>query len=639
MSSQESREITKADLMALIENTDDFILFSDAEAKPVVFNSNYARAMKQLLGIDMKPGLQPHTLIDDESRASWDAMHRRVLGGEKFKENYSYQHQGQTLHFEVSFNPVYDGDKVVGFCEYTRDITEQKMREEQLRKDRVQSEENYQLLFEKMMDGFAVHEIILDDQGRPVDYRFLNVNPGFEALTGLSAKNIIGRTVREVMPDIEEHWIETYGKIALGGEATRFENYSQPLDRHYEVHAFRPQAGQFACVFQDVTARKRLEDEQRKTERLESVGILAGGIAHDFNNLLASITASIQLARWKLDPQSESARMLAESEQACVRASALTRQLLTFARGGHPVKKTVHLSNKLPDWVEFALHGSKASARFDIAEDLWPVSADTGQLSQCLHNLVINADQAMPTGGTISVKAENVVIDPKDKDQSPSISPGDYVKIEIADQGIGIAKKILPKIFDPYFTTKQAGSGLGLATCYSIIRNHGGHLQAHSVLGEGSRFQILLPATEDVASKKDPITQAIVYGSGRVLLMDDDQQIQTVAGELIRALGYQVDVAADGQGAIEMYQAASKNGKPYAVLVLDLTIRGGMGGAETIKQLLAIDPKVRAIVSSGYSNDPVMANYRDHGFAGVVSKPYGITELANALSQVIKPSQ
>ena len=277
------------------------------------------------------------------------------------------------------------------------------------------------------------------------------------------------------------------------------------------------------------------------------------------------------------------------------------------------------------------LRGSKSICEFSISEDLWPVEVDIGQISQVINNIVINANQAMPEGGTIQVAAENLIIDDR---QSLSLKPGRYIRISISDQGIGISEKYTSKIFDPYFTTKQEGSGLGLATTFSIIKKHDGHITVESQPGVGTTFQIYLPASDKAVPEKEEVK--LIKGRGRILVMDDEASLRKMIGKMLKKLGYEAEFAKDGAEAVEMYQAAWEAGEPYDAVILDLTVPGGMGGKECVKKLLETDPDVKAIVSSGYSEDQVLANYQEYGFKGVIPKPYDSLSLGKVLREVIK---
>jgi PAS domain S-box-containing protein len=385
-------------------------------------------------------------------------------------------------------------------------------------------------------------------------------------------------------------------------------------------------------VFRDMTEERRAEQELLRAEKMESVGVLAGGIAHDFNNILTLILGNISLAKTVTDAESKAFELLSHAEKACWRARDLTQQLLTFAKGGAPVRKTITLSSIIRDATAFALSGSNVRCDFSIPEGLWPVEADEGQISQVINNLVINADQAMPSGGLIRISAENVNLSPE---SGLPLPPGKYVRLAVRDQGIGISKEHLPKIFGPYFTTKQKGSGLGLAMAYSVVKNHDGHITAESQLGVGSTFFIHLPASEKEIAREKPLEEKSFVGQGRVLVMDDRGGVRQLAHCILTNRGYEVVVAKNGAEVIELFERAKKSRRPFHAVILDLTVPDGMGGKETIEKLLSIDPNVKAIVSSGYSDDPVMADFAKYGFSAAIAKPYGVQELAAIVHRVI----
>ncbi len=368
-----------------------------------------------------------------------------------------------------------------------------------------------------------------------------------------------------------------------------------------------------------------------KADKLESVGILAGGIAHDFNNILTSILGNICLAKMQVKHEDDIFDLLSAAEKASMRAQGLTRQLLTFAKGGAPIKETASLQKLIKESSLFMLQGSKSVCELQIAEDLWPVDADVGQISQVISNIVINANQAMPEGGIIRIAAENLM--PEKIDEVP-INKGKYIRISIKDQGVGIAEKHIAKIFDPYFTTKQAGSGLGLATAYSIIKKHNGHIFVVSLPGTGTTFDIYLPVSDNRIQVKEEAV--LLKGRGKILVMDDDEHLKKIAKKMLDMLGYESELARDGDEAIEMYKKAMESGKPYDTVFLDLTVSGGMGGAEAVKILLKMDPEVKAIVCSGYSGGEVVSNFREYGFKGMMPKPFGLHALGKVLNDVLK---
>lgn len=382
----------------------------------------------------------------------------------------------------------------------------------------------------------------------------------------------------------------------------------------------------------DITDRVRLEQEIQRTQKLDSLGVLAGGIAHDFNNFLTAISTNISMARMYGNLQEDISEMLRDAEKASSRAKNLTEQLLTFAKGGKPIRRTVSLPELFRDAAEFALSGSNVRSEYSFPPGLWPVLVDEGQIGQVVNNLVINADQAMPGGGSIEIAAENVLV--KGEDPLP-LNEGRYVRVSVKDHGVGISKKHLGRVFDPFFTTKQKGSGLGLTTCFTILKNHGGHVRIHSQVDVGTTVEVFLPASEEASAVDGAEEAGPILGEGRVLVIDDEEMIRRSASEMLRRFGYEAEVAEDGTEGIRRYREALKKGLPFDAVIMDLTIRGGDGGKEAVRELLEIDPDAKVVVSSGYSDDPVMSNFEEHGFREVITKPYRIEEVGRILQKVI----
>ncbi|MGE3536499.1 MAG: PAS domain S-box protein [Candidatus Tectimicrobiota bacterium] len=388
-------------------------------------------------------------------------------------------------------------------------------------------------------------------------------------------------------------------------------------------------------VFRDMTDVRQFEDELIKADKLESIGLLAGGIAHDFNNILTAVVGNISLAQLCLPGEHQAMPLLDEAERAAMRAQHLTQQLLTFAKGGLPVKKPTSLKELLKESVEFSLRGSNVRCAMTLPDDIWPANVDEGQITQVINNLVINANQAMPQGGVLEVSAMNIALPLPGGDAALPLPPGPYVKMSLKDHGVGIAEEHRQKIFDPYFTTKEHGNGLGLFTAYAIIKKHDGHIAVVSDVGVGTTFDLYLPALISGVVPPQPTRASLTSGTGKVLIMDDERMIRDVSAAMLRRFGYDVVLVEDGAQALARYREALVAGQPFAAVIMDLTIPGGLGGKETIGLLLELDPQAKAIVVSGYSNDPILAHYDQYGFCGYLVKPYKSEELLQVLQRVM----
>lgn len=387
-------------------------------------------------------------------------------------------------------------------------------------------------------------------------------------------------------------------------------------------------------VLRDVTQLSRSEADLVRASKMESIGVLAGGIAHDFNNLLSIVMGNLTLAMMDERVVALGGRWLREAERGTVRAKDLTQQLLTFARRSEPVRVTVRLAEVVAEAAEFALHGSAVRCEFDLAADLRPADVDKVQIGQVVQNLVINAVQAMPRGGTIRIRLVNEQVGPT---AVGPLAPGQYVRIEFSDTGEGIPAEDLPRVFDPFFTTKAEGTGLGLATVYSVVQKHGGHVDVESALGRGTTFRVWLPAAQ---SEPAPVAAAPAASlervSGRVLFMDDEEPIRVMTQALLDRMGLEVVMTSDGGTAVREYAIAQISGKPFDLVIFDLTVSGGMGGADAMREILKIHPGARGIVSSGYTSDPVMADFRAHGFLGSVPKPYRMADFTRTIHEVLE---
>lgn len=388
----------------------------------------------------------------------------------------------------------------------------------------------------------------------------------------------------------------------------------------------------------DISKTRKLEEEILRVKRLDLIGNLAAGIAHDFNNLLTGVIGNISLAKMQTDQSGRLHDLLSRAESASEEAQHLTRQLLTFSNGGAPVTEVVAPAVVVRETVSIAVNGG-GRVDFDLAEDLWGIRVDREQIVQAIQNLVMNAHQAMPDGGVIGIRAENVSID---SSSSLPIKRGNYVRISVSDTGIGIPKDLQDRVFEPFFTTKQKGSGLGLATAFSILNQHDGLIAVESELGEGATFTMFLPAEvhglDDVSLETTDSTEDSLTRNDRILIMDDDEIVRLVAGEMLKESGFTVDFAHDGEEALDLYQKADTQGERFGLVILDLTVPAGLGGKDTIDRLRQLDPDVTAIVSSGYNQDPIMANYEKYGFKGVISKPYRASELVAVVQNTLQKS-
>ncbi len=512
---------------------------------------------------------------------------------------------------------------------WVRDISERKRAEQALR----ESEEKYRTIVNSLEAVY--YEVDLKGV-----LTFLNDSTA--KVFGYPKEEMIGRSYRDFFDELAaEKCFRVVNGVFRSGEPLRTceleVNTTLGSDRNLEFSAtpMKDSAGRivgFRGICRDITERKREEDELLKLEKLESIGVLAGGIAHDFNNVLTVIGGNISFAKLFCVPEDMCYKRLCEAERAGNRARQLTQRLLTFSKGGSPVKKSVSVTEIIQDSCSFTLWGSNVRCEFSIPEGIRAADVDEVQIGQVIGNLILNADQAMADGGIIRVAALNIDVSPGD---GLPLSQGPYIRISVKDHGKGIPREILPKVFDPYFTTKSEGSGLGLATAYSIVKSHGGLITVESEPDAGTTFHVYLPAAARPPAENRDVEEKVPRGYGRILLMDDEEAIRNLAGELLGMLGYEVVTAQDGAAAIDLFRSAEQSLNPFDAVILDMTVPGGMGGKEAIKQLIEIDPEVKAIVSSGYSNDPVMAHYEDHGFSGMVAKPYTARDLSNTLKRVL----
>jgi len=519
----------------------------------------------------------------------------------------------------------------------TQQLENQASREKALRKVLAESEENYRLLVENINSGVFQSSF---------SGRLLQSNPKIAEMFGYdNPTDFMSKPAIDLYADPSDR--EQLKSLLLSqGEVKNLELKSVKKDgTQYwiSINAVllknrENQPETILGIVNDITDRKRMELERDKlkeqmlqAQKMEAIGTLAGGIAHDFNNMLSVITGNISYALINVDKNDELYEVLLDVQESSKQAQSLTHQLLTFSKGGSPIKKVSNINKLINESAIFSTRGSKANCLFELSKDLWPSDVDEGQINQVIGNLIINANQAMPNGGTITIRTEKTEIE---ADCDIPLSAGRYIKIVVEDQGIGISKNNLPNIFEPYYTTKQKGSGLGLATVYSIIKRHGGHITVYSEIEKGTVFNIYLPASLGDIVEIQNNEEHKHDGQGKILIMDDQESILKMVRRILNKMGYDVTSATDGTQAINIYRNAFDAGKPFDLVILDLTVPGGMGGAKTIPELLKIDPNVKVAVSSGYSNDPIMANYEDYGFCGVVPKPYTKEQLSEVLNKI-----
>lgn len=485
-------------------------------------------------------------------------------------------------------------------------------------------------ILENTTDGY----VALDGE-----WRITYVNPEAEILLRRRRDDLYGAVLWETFPDLlGTVFEENYRRVMEEQQAIEFEASDSAGEKWTEVHAYPSGAG-ISVFFRDITERKRAEEERLTTSKIESLGTLAGGIAHDLNNILTVISGNIGLAQLEVPPEAGSLLgFLSKAGQAAQHAAHLSSQLLTFSKGGAPLKKVVSIYQLLEESAEFSLYGSNLRAELELAADLWKAEVDAGQIEQVVNALMLNAREAMPNGGTVRICARNFEI----KTGADALLPaGRYLKVTVADRGPGISEDLLGKIFDPYLTTKPAASGLGLAISYSIIKKHGGLLQLESTSSEGATFGFFLPAANpaEAVPAERPAARPLRFNQQRILIMDDEAAIRDLTSQLLGTLGYEVTAVQDGMEAIRTYERAMRRGEGFEAVILDATVRGGLGGVATIERLRGMDPEVNAIICSGYSDEAALSEFLAYGFRGALPKPFTRNELAEAIQRSLDPSQ
>jgi len=617
---------------SIIDSIPDYIHIVDRDLKITFINKAFIEWNNQL-GI-------PANVIGKTVYETFPFISENVL------KEYEYVFKTGKIHFSEdcvilkgeAFTtlthkiPVFKDKKVIQIITVIRDISKLKYFEETL------ANRN------KFMDITmrSIHDGVISTD---LDTNILFMNTAAENLTGWTLEQSAGKPLCKIFKIANEKsqliCKASIDKVKNIGELYFFNNNIFLLSKNGKkimISASEaPIMGKdnlmigFAIVFSDITEKSRMEQEIIKASKLESIGILAGGIAHDFNNILTGIMGNISLAKMEIDSDNKIYSYLSDAEQESMHARDLTQQLLTFSKGGMPVKTLCSIQELIKESALFSLRGAKSKCLFYLPNDLWTIEVDRGQISEVINNLIINADQSMPEGGIINIKASNISITPNDH---ISLNNGNYVKISIEDHGIGINKEAIHNIYDPFFTTKQNGSGLGLTVVYSIINKHNGVISVKSEVNNGTIFYIYLPACSKTINREKN-TLEIVTGKGTILLMDDNKIIRNTTGKMLKQIGYNCDYASNGNELIDLYRTKMNTGEYYDAVLMDLTIPGGMGGKEAAEILLEIDPNAKLIVSSGYASDPIMANYKNYGFSNVIAKPYEIKKLSNVIRDVL----
>ena len=609
------QQAARLHLAAIVESSEDAIVGKSLNGVIQSWN----RGAERMLGYRAEEAVgQPVTMLIPPDRCDEEErILAAIRAGERVPpyETIRVRKDGRLIQVSLTISPVYDLlGRVVGASKIARDITAHRAAERAL----AQAEERLRAV----VDAAPVVLFACDAQGQMT----LLKGRALESL-GFKAEGLIGR------PFLGMPGGAAAGFAAQLARALRGERFTAVLGvagglveiRWLPVLGAEGVIAGAGGVAMDITEQRRAQEEALRASKWELFGTLAGGIAHDFNNVLAAIVGNLALARMKLGPVSEAAAFLLESEKAAMRAQGLTRQLLGFAKGERAARGVVDLAALIESTARFALGGSNVRAHVLIARDLWKVRGDEGQLSQVMNNLVINAQQAMPGGGSVEILARNVSLD----GHETALAAGDYVRIDCVDRGVGIEEQDVARIFDPFFTTKAQGSGLGLTTSARIVGEHGGRIDVQSRPGEGTRVRFYLPRPSEEA----PASQAggsVRPPKARILFMDDEEPIRKVTQAMLTHLGYEVCVAADGGAALREYRK-----KRYDIVILDLTVRDGLGGLATLERLRALDPGVVAIVSSGYSSDPVMADHERYGFVAKVPKPYTPETLDAAITPLL----
>ncbi|MBN1882684.1 MAG: PAS domain S-box protein [Deltaproteobacteria bacterium] len=636
--SQEALKENEERWRSLFENSIEGVFTVDLEGNLTALND----AFVELIGVSREEsiGANFRDFMDaEEAGAVYRAYKNLYTTGEPIR-NLTYtirRNDGEVRKLESYVNTIRRGDRIIGFQGTIRDATER------INAQTALAEEKEWLTVTLRSIGDGV--ITTDMKGRIV-----LLNRVSEELTGWTQEEACGKPLTEVFTILDKNTRlpqrNPVERVLEKSLSTELEQETILVSRDGTERVIADSAAPIkdadsntigvVLVFRDVTEKLLMEEELLKAQKLESIGTLAGGIAHDYNNLLTAILANISLMKLYVDESTKLYQRIAKAERATLNARDLTLQLLTFSRGGAPLKKPVLIEHVVRDAVDLALRGTKTRSVFKFPEKLDPVFADEGQVGQAVNNITVNADQAMPDGGTVTISGKNRVVTP---DDVLPLEPGEYVHISIRDEGTGIDSEDLSKIFDPYFSNKQGHSGLGLSIAYSIVKNHDGHISVDSESGGGTTLSIYLPTAAEQPLTEVPEYYGPIGGKGRILVMDDEEYVRDASSQMLIGLGYKAVTARDGREAISLYEEAAAAGTPFDIVIMDLTVKGGMGGKEAARLLLKKDPDARIVVSSGYSNDPIMSEYDSYGFCNVIAKPYRIDDLGRKLKEILAPTE
>ncbi|MDD1769749.1 MAG: PAS domain S-box protein [Methanomassiliicoccales archaeon] len=616
------------------EHAPNGMCITTTDGKLIRANESFARMLGR--SIEEMPRLDFDALTHPDDLDQTNEYTRALLPGEqevyRFEKRYSRK-DGTVVWGDVSASLVRDAaNRPCHILTNVFDITPRKYAERMLQEEK----EKLAVTLRSIGDGV----IVTDVEGKVV-----MLNTVAERLTGWTTAEALGQNIECVFHIISEDTRERCDNpvrtVLKSQGVCSLVNHTVLIARDGterllgDSGALITDAGGnvqgVVLVFRDVTEERRTQSELERMQRLDSIGLLAGGIAHDFNNLLTVIEGNLALARIKQNDEKAVEQRLADAERAMARARALTKQLLAFSSGGEPIKEVLEPEAVLRSACGLALSGSNVRCEYDIEPGLWRIEADEGQISQAISNVVMNSREAMPDGGIGHIIARNHAVK---RSELPPLKEGRYIHVIIRDTGVGIPGSVLPRVFDPFFSTKQSGRGLGLAVAHAIVTRHGGHISISSAPGKGTEVVIHLPATDKLASEKGEMVLELSKGRQRVLWMDDEELILELGREMLASLGYRPAVARDGKEAMKAYRVAAEEGNPFDAVILDLVVPGGVGGMETIRALSAIDPDVKAIVCSGYSHDPVMSHFSRNGFVGVLPKPFGVQELSEVLAHL-----